>query len=194
MTDNMPNTPPPVSPVSTGPKWPVAIGIIGIVFGVGGIFNGLFQLVSLPMTKAQMATLVVDDEGQARLDKWASDLGALAIPSSIVMTLLGIILLIGAILLLKRKKPSVPMLKVWSIGKIIAGITFAILMRPIMKEQMAMTMPAGGGSGADSINNMVGIMMDVSFYLGFVWLCAFPVFLFIWFSRRKVKEDIANFS
>ncbi len=193
---NNPASPPPIDPISTGPKWPTTIGIIGIVLGIAGILNVLLQLVGFMFTKTQMNALVASGIAQEDVDAWLAKFLKVSYISMAIMTVLGIILLVGAIFLLKRKKKSVPLLKIWALGKIVAAFVITFLTRPISQEQIAMMTSSNDafqGNG-ESFSKMMDTIMGASFILGLVWLCALPIFFLIWFTRRKIKQDVEDFS
>lgn len=188
-------------PLAQPPKtvWPTSIGIIAIVFGIGGLFQAIMAPFSLLLVKPQMQAIVKQGGEQARVDEYLSRLTAHSYLSLAVYAILGLILLAGGILLMKRRKIASPLLQTWSVLKILAGgfvifrsVSLSTLqMQIIMEPTMASASKIRGGGGEmETINQFTTYAMWAGLGFGFIWLALLPVFFIIWFNRRKVIDQM----
>ena len=197
----METVPPPLAKPSAS-TWPKTIGIIAIIFGVGGIFQGILSPLSLFLTRQQMQAFVDQGADQARVDEYLTRLTTNAYMSLGVYLVLAVLLLTGGILLLKRRKVASPLLQTWGVLKILAGGFILFRMSSLTQLQMAIIMEstlataskggAGASGGADMamVNQFTTYAVWAGLGFGFLWLAILPVFLIIWFNRRKVSEQI----
>lgn len=195
----MDTVPPPLAkpPAST---WPKTIGTIAIVFGVGGIFQGVISPLSLFLTRQQMQAFVDQGADQARVDEYLTRLTANAYLSLGVYLVLAVLLLTGGILLLKRRKVASPLLQTWGVLKILAGGFILFRMTSLTQLQMGIIMEStlataskGGASGGPDmamVNQFTTYAVWAGLGFGFLWLAILPVFLIIWFNRHKVSEQM----
>lgn len=194
----METAPPPLAkPPAT--VWPKSIGIIAIVFGIGGLFQAIMAPFSLLLVKPQMQTAVNQGGDQARVDEYLSRLAAHSYLSLAVHASLGLLLLAGGIFLIKRRKIASPLLQTWSILKILAGgfvifrsvslstLQMQILMEPTMTSASSVR---GGGGEMEMIHQITTYAMWAGLGFGFLWLAILPVFFIIWFNRRKVIDQV----
>jgi hypothetical protein len=197
----METVPPPLAkpPAST---WPKTIGVIAIIFGVGGIFQGILSPLSLFLTRQQMQAFVDQGADQASVDEYLARLTTNAYLSLAVYLVLAVLLLTGGILLLKRRKVASPLLQTWGVLKILAGGFILFRMTSLTQLQMAIIMEstlataskggAGASGGADMamVNQFTTYAVWAGLGFGFLWLAILPVFLIIWFNRRKVMDQM----
>lgn len=177
-------------------NWPVVIGTIAIVFGSGGILIGLWgaaaplgmRLFEWAMAQSQPSAVVElqVDAMQAWLP-WT-------VVSSLVAVAIAILLLLGGIRLTKRRCSSMRLLKFWAVMKIpvvvivtIAGIFVEERQFEIMSQTSGgIPMPLGGG--------FFDLMIVVGLVFGLAWGWALPVFLLIWLTRGKIKNEVAGWA
>ena len=96
-------------------------------------------------------------------------------------------------MLLKRKPTASPVLKIWSVAKIIAGCYLTFANMSVSKLQMSiMTNSDVLGNEAEMITQFTSIGVIVGAVFGLLWLAALPVFLLIWLNRARIREDIRS--
>ena len=192
---------PPTQPGALAPpqrpaNWPTVIGTIAIVFGSGGILVGLWGAASTfgmrffewVMEQSQPSGIV--DRQVAVMEAWLP----WTVGSSLLATAIAILLLLGGIRLNKRKRSSMRLLKFWAVVKIPVVVVLSIaemLMQERLFEIMGQSsggipMPFGGG--------FYDVMIVVTLVFGLAWGWALPVFLLIWLSRGKIKNDVAGWT
>lgn len=191
-------SPPPLAKPPAA-VWPKSIGIVAIVFGIGGLFQAIMAPFSLLLVKPQMQAIVKQGGEQARVDEYLSRLTAHSYLSLAIYAILGLTLLTGGILLIKQRKIASPLLQTWSILKILAGgfvifrsVSLSTLQMQLLMEPAMATASKGRGGGGEmeTINQFTTYAMWAGLGFGFIWLAILPVFLIIWFNRRKVIDQV----
>ena len=188
--------PPPIQD-QTDPaeaKWPIVFGIIAIVFGVFALLQALLSIV---MIKAQAGQFeVMKEEGMAIPENYFEELSGHTNNQAIGLSCIALILLVGGIVLLKRKAIASIILQSWAVIKIVVGGFFAMQEFSMTKKMFAMTMDAsleGAGAEAEKIAGTVGsAVVALGLGIKIVWLSALPVVLLIWLNRQKIKDQIAK--
>ncbi|MCH8152385.1 MAG: hypothetical protein IH830_08445 [Planctomycetes bacterium] len=191
---------PPVEPgeIPHRPSaWPMVIGVIAIIFGSLAILQGCFGAVSsLFMSSlsgfmpAEQATMLDAMEG---LKPWM-------IIGAVLTLALGILLLVAGIGLVRRRAWSPTACMVWAGIKMMFVVGNTILADmaqqaqfEAMQEMMQQdpNMPAAMPAMMGSFMQVFGVFTIV---LGILWGWALPVFLLIWFSRGKIKAEVAGWA
>jgi len=119
---------------------------------------------------------------------------AWTISLSAVATVLGLLLLAGGVGLVRRRHWSRAALICWAVLKIILAVANGLLVWVVqqqgLQEQSRMMGPgfAPGGAGATTVKAVT--FFSLAFAI--LWGWALPVFLLIWFSRRSIKAQMAQ--
>ena len=188
-------SPPPALPDET--RWHTPIGIVAIIFGAFGLVAGIGGLAAKAMVRASLssqlksgpeATLQID----AFLEKWSTFM----IGGGLVIAVLAIILLVGGICTLKKRLLGARMLVIWSVLKILFGTGYAIMGQSMQKDQFAIMFGPHSQMGemGDQISGFVQASARAGIVFNILWTAILPVFLLIWFSRKKIKASIATWS
>lgn len=195
----METAPPPLAKPPAA-VWPKSIGIIAIVFGIGGLFQAIMAPFSLILVKPQMQAIIDQGGGQARIDEYLSRLSAHSYLSLAVYAILGLTLLAGGILLIMQRKVASPLLQTWAILKILAGGFVLFRSTSLTSLQLSIIMEstletaskgrAGAGGELEMVDQFTTYAMWAGLGFGFIWLAILPVFLVIWFNRRKVIDQV----
>lgn len=219
------NTPPPVPSYYATPQqgmlparpstWPKVLGIIGIIFGSVAMVGGMISVLAF---KTMSATYESMGLGAGFVEK---HLIALKYIPPIAGSL-GLLLLLGSILLLVRKRLSRGLLLLWAVLKValVIGQTpyntaMTKDMMPFQKQIMDTAFKNAGGvkpapaatpapepavPAAPSappvptleINSVVETTMVISQAVAVIWGCVLPVFLLIWLMRGKIRAEVAE--
>ncbi len=189
---------PPAPPTEVGyaetpPKqssWPTIIGVIAIVLGAGGALIGCFGALS-PFFLDAMMSAMPPQAGQQAIQDVAKDWMAWTIPIALVSVVLALLLLIGGIGLLKRRPWASKTCVAWAIIRILlvavnSGVGYVIQQKTwdIMSQQdpNLSALPAG----------FTGGILAATVVFNLLWGWALPVFMLIWFSRRKIKDEVVG--
>ena len=177
-------------------NWPSVIGTIAIVFGSGGILVGLWGAAS-PFGMRLFEWAMEQSQPSGIVDSQVAVMEAVipwTVASSLVATAIATLLLFGGIRLNKRKSSSMRLLKFWALMKIpvVVIVTIAaVLMQQLQFEIIGQSsggipMPFGGG--------FFDVMIVVTLVFGLAWGWTLPVFLLIWLSRGKIRNEVAGWT
>ncbi len=177
-------------------NWPKVIGTIAIVLGSGGIFVGLWTAAT-PFGMRFFKWAMEQSQPSGIVDSQVAVMEAgipWTVASSLIATSIAILLLLGGIRLNKRKRSSMRLLKFWAVMRIpvvvivtIAAVLMQELQFEIMGQSPGLTPMSFGGGFFD-------VMIVVTLVFGLAWGWAFPVFLLIWLSRGKIKNEVAGWT
>ncbi|MEM7699855.1 MAG: hypothetical protein AAF236_15780, partial [Verrucomicrobiota bacterium] len=201
--DSTMTSPPPPSPNShRPPSWPKTIGIICLVFGGLDLLNGLFSVATAGFV-AQNLINTVELSGQPTDDviPVAAEVKSGQFRQGLVTFGLGVILVPGAILLLKRRAVSRWILLGWSCLKLILGSYLAWHGAELARKQIEVGIMAGiaeDGNTPPEMASFFGAFGDIAQILtlvvGLIFVALLPVFLLVWFSRKKVRSEVESWS
>lgn len=177
-----------VVPVRT-PRWAVVLGVVAMVFALGG---GAFGLVTTltPLISGAASTVTGSLPAPQRLPldtvaKYAYQYAAMGV----AILLVAMLLLTGGIGLLMARRWSVPVLLTWAALKVMLAAWEVALAVVIHFEQMrafqaiTVTPPTGGVAGVASWVNLVFQGFNLAFK------CALPVVVVWWLMRRRIREQ-----
>jgi len=188
---DQPNVPPmqamPPQPSVRPPTWHTPIGVICIVFGALGALNGCFGLLITPFM----------GRFQEKLAETGSfpEFGYPEEWMPVGMTLSGVTLLVAGMLILvgarivQRRRSAVSLARWWCAIKMVLVVATVVVQYFMMREQfdaMATNTPNAPPASTYRIGFLVGSIF------GIAWGWALPLFLLIWFSREKIRAQVAE--
>lgn len=194
----METLPPPLAK-PPGAVWPKTLGIIALIFGIGGLLQGVLSPLSLFITRQQMQTFVEQGADQGQVDEYLAKLSQMSYVTLAIYGSLAILLIAGGILLLKQRRIASMLLQTWAVLKILGGGFLMFRMMALTRLQMSIIMAPSlktaskGSAGAaemQMINEITGYATWIGLGFGFLWLAILPIFFIIWFNRRKVVEQM----
>ena len=166
--------------------WPTAIAVSGIVVASLGLAGGCCGMLSPLFTDFSLG--MAADSGsmsQEQIDSIRASQMPIAwiMPASIIGLALASLLLTGGIGLVRRRAGGITLCKIWAwisipwtmIGLVVAA--YFQLRVPAEAQQM--------GAGFQYFGLAVGACYGLTIGIGF------PVFMLLWFSRAKIKDEVA---
>lgn len=194
-----------MSPVAAGaapaPKpsgWPIAIGIVCVIFGALGSFGGCVMMSVNIFVNKLLAMLEGVSGNTPGLDVQVAQIRTLAqyqmvgIVLAAVSLVLAVLLLVSGFGLLKRRPWSVRSAVTWAVLKLVYSLPSTAYAFMINRAQF----PAMEEAAANSPNappaglySLMGSMSATNVIIGMAWAWALPIFLLVWFYRRKIKEE-----
>ncbi|MCZ6850349.1 MAG: hypothetical protein O7F17_01775 [Planctomycetota bacterium] len=175
--------------------WPKVIGVITVIFGSLAILGGCSGAVS-SLFMSSLSGLMPEE--QATMYDAMEGLKPWLIIGAVLTLALGILLLVAGIGLVRRRAWSPTACMVWAGIKMVFVVGYTILSDmarqaqfEAMQEMMQQdpNMPAGATAMMGSFFQVFGVFAIV---LGILWGWALPIFLLSWFSRSKVKAEVAG--
>lgn len=167
-------------------NWPTTLGVVAIVFGALGCLGAIWGVVGTLLFPAAATRM---PPNQAALAQAMAEMSSTYLITSILTAPAAVILLITGIGLFKRRKWGITTGKVWAIIKMIVVVVSTYLgsvAQRAFSERMAQdpNMPQGAYSYIE-ISNLIWAVT------GILWGCALPIFILTWFSRYKIKAEVA---
>ncbi|MEE9131472.1 MAG: hypothetical protein V3T84_15755 [Phycisphaerales bacterium] len=180
-------------------KWPKVIGVISLLYALGGMLCQIGGVMSLYLTKwlARLGGFELDMEISASLKAVQIGLAALVF-------CVGILMFVGAVNLLRRRRSGPSLLRAWSVIRlvlIVVGLGTAIMLVPaqvelqrsVLDQQNDRLREVGMASRVkektdDELRQAAirnGVIVSGVF-------AAYPFFLGLWLSRRKVTEEVQH--
>ena len=175
-------------------KWPKVIGVISLIYAIIGLLCQSGYAVATALTDQLMQFFGIEVATPVVLKATGILLAAVGIA-------LGVVMLTGAIKLLRRQRSGVSVLKKWAVMRIILvliAVIAGVLMAPAqidtqrqMLEAQRDRMPPDQAARLpdltdDQIWRRTMIQMGVFSAL----FAAYPVFLGFWLSRKKITADV----
>ncbi len=175
-------------------KWPKVIGVISLIYAIIGLLcqSGYAVLTGF---SDQITGFFGPEVTTPVLLK------AIGILLAVGGLSLGVVMLVGALRLLRRERSGVSLLKKWVVMRIIlvliwviAGVLIAPTQIEIQKQAMdarRASLPADQAAGIPDLTaeQMWRWMMIQMAGLSVVF-SAYPVFLGVWLSRKKITADV----
>ena len=168
--------------------WATVIGVLAIVLGGGGFFTGASGAISSLMFARYMSFMPEQEASMEVMQDWQM----WNVASSLLTSGLGVLLLIGGISLVMKRSRARKIIATWALTKIVA-VVFTTILTAKMQEQMFAAIqqdpnmaPMGG-----SFYTAIGVF---GLAFGLLWGWAFPIFVLIWFRRKRIESDVAGWT
>jgi hypothetical protein len=119
------------------------------------------------------------------------------VANSVILVALGVVLLIGGIKLLRRRRSGVGMTRLWAIGRIVWSLPAAYVTYVMTNETVRLMQQAAADSGQPmpgGFTTLLQAMGPIGAALSLCMWCVVPVFVLIWFARAKIKNEVAAWS
>ena len=180
-------------------KWPKRLGVISLIYAIGGL-----------LVQALGAAWAVAGEWLLGLGNFEIEIPVLVKLVQggmvVVASILGFVMLVGAINLLRRRRSGVSLLKAWAVLRmvlVLVGLVAAILIMParvdmqrsIAEQTNEKRREAGLTTGMQETDDekiRAKIIRSSVIMSGVV--AAYPLFLGFWLSRRKVGDEVSQWA
>lgn len=183
---------PPDEPATT---WPRTIGVISLIYACGGLLCSVGFHLSFVFTPELMGMAGMTVQMPALLK-------SLAIGETLVIFALGILLLCGAMALLRRKRSGWKLLRLWALLRVLLlfisiALTVAMPAENVsfarsIKEAQAQA-AAEGGQKIDMGDTTDGALWQTTLLQAGIFtavLSIYPVFLMFYLSRRRITAEV----
>lgn len=178
-------------------KWPRVIGLISLFYALGGMLCSIAMSVWTAFIGTFMASLMDVEVGLPTPVKVAYlALGAANL-------ILGVMMLVGAVALLRRRRSGVTLLLRWAVlrmGLLLIGAVVNVLTVPSQIELQKTMMAAGNEQRVVNDMEPAPIPSDAELHRNMIIQTAvvtglfavYPMFLGFYLSRRKVRAQIEH--
>ena len=165
--------------------WPTAIAVSAIVVASLGLAGGCCGMLSPLMMDYFMGMAASGNMSQEQIDSMRAAQPPIVwiMPASLIGLALASLLLTGGIGLARRRAGGIGLCKIWAwisipwtMISLVAAAYFQLRV-PAEAQQM--------GAGFQYFGLVVGACYGLTIGIGF------PVFMLLWFSRAKIKDEVA---
>lgn len=195
-----PTMSPPAPPTTAGAvtssshqsKWPTVIGIIAIVVGIGGVLTSCLNLASpflmkkfvnrdtmtVPVSEQMRASMAVAKEWET----WIAIINCAGL-------ILGVVLLMAGIGMLSRRSYAAGLVRTWAWLKTIQVAVSAVISYFVGQETMKFMSDEFGRQGQQVPGGFLNVVPVLGVLFVLAWGWALPIFMLIWFSRGRIKDE-----
>ncbi len=180
------------------PKWPVTIGVLGCIWGgLTLLYNGCCQVAGTVIGKVAMGAIPpgsMPPEAQDQMNAQMALVGPIDILFMVVLTGVSALLLVSAIMLLRRKPIGVKLHLAYGIVAtviLIAHVAWQISRADDYAQVMKQNPAAANGPMAAFANMGATMMIVSSVVIGLLRL-GYPLFCLIWFGVVKKNADLGT--
>lgn len=185
----------PVPRVEGPSTWPTGFGVFSIVYGVVGMLTTIFGLLMTLFSEAYWNALMGVDVAVPSL------LRVTTVILSVPLLALGVLLLAGAIGLVRRRRRSVTLIKSWVAARIVFAF-LTLLSTPIVaqaqldyQEAIYEALDERAAQRGEAPPPRWGAGSTTSAYvwagIGALVVCVYPFVLGFWLSRPRIRDEVA---
>ncbi len=171
--------------------WPLVLGVVSLIFGIGGLLMGLYGMASPWFTQYLESVAPVQMSGAMAA---AGQYAALTVGIYAVSLVLAGALLAGGIGLLNQRRWSRRVLLAWAVSKVVYAVPATMLQMMMQKDAMlaaqASAAGAGGGAMPPMANNIMQAMGVFGMIIGLAWLSALPAVMMAWLWRPTIRAQV----
>lgn len=178
-------------------SWPTVIGTLSLIYAIGGLLCALGIMSSGFFTEAMMAMggMKVQMPGIIKI---------LSAVQGLLLLIAGIMLIVGSIGTLRRKRSGPGVIKAWVIYRLVLlviGAAATILTAPaqvqfqrsMLDAQQQRIDESGGGMRVNNItDDQIWQRAMITMAVMTVLFAAYPVFVGIFLSRKKITSEISE--
>lgn len=202
----LPAAPPTMPGVLTIPDrpatWPSVVGIICIVLGALGVLGGMWGIASNVMVLLGTMPVQAMGAGPAEPDlvPKIESMMPVIIAGEVFKFALGVALIVVGWMINSRRAAARPAAIWWSLAKIVVtiiGTAFAAWMQYVIMTEVTRAVTDDPNAPPQMQGVMTGVLavtLALTILWGLAWGCMLPAFLLIWFSRAKVKGQVARWA
>lgn len=173
-------------------SWPTVIGVLSIIFGALGVLGNACSIVTT-LFLGSFAGMVPEEDAAELEAQLAQGVPYPGLTAGVAAGefVISILLLVGGILLLMRKRQGVPLLKAFAwldllmntLGVVLSYFTMQAQMQAAQNDPNMQQMLPGPAA-------MMQGMGSVMLVLGWLFSAVWPVFLIVWFSRQRIRDAV----
>ena len=175
--------------------WPMVVGVIAIIFGAMGALGGCFGAIS-PLFFRVIAAAVPEDQPTGL--EFMADWTAWIVLVSGLGLVIALLLLVGGIGVVGRHAWGPKTCLVWAGVKMIFVVFNSVVGYFVQQAQFEamQEMMAQDPNTPANMPGMMGAIMPalaaLGAVIGFIWGWALPLFMLIWFSRGRIRTEVAE--
>ena len=179
-------------------KWPIRLGIFSLIYAAGGLLCQIGVITTTLLTERLLAMAGMTDVQVPAATRYPT------VATALLAMLLGLVLLIGAINLLRRRRSSISQLKAWALLRmlmVLLGVVVGIATLPANMEfqrqiQELNNQRAREGGRPDFVKEFdeqkQWYQSAVAMAVMSIGFSIYPMFLGFYLTRRSVREEVSH--
>lgn len=187
-------------------RWPAVLGVISIVLGGFGVLRnscGVFGAFSTGLIttffSSQPGASGPEMQQQVALMQAGMPSPMLSVLEACLALLTSVLLLIAGIRCVRRESMARVLHLVWAGARVLVAVLTCVVGYLTMQSQAKVMQGMGGAGGGAAgmppgFAGYMSIMGMVGIVLTFAWGVAYPVVVVVWFSKPKVKAEVAGWA
>lgn len=187
-------------------RWPAVLGVISIVLGGFGVLRnscGVFGAFSTGLIttffSSQPGASGPEMQQQVALMQAGMPSPMLSVLEACLALLTSVLLLIAGIQCVRRESMARVLHLVWAGARVLVAVLTCVVGYLTMQSQAKVMQGMGGAGGGAAgmppgFAGYMSIMGMVGIVLTFAWGVAYPVVVVVWFSKPKVKAEVAGWA
>ena len=177
-------------------SWPTVVGTVSIVLGALGILMygccGTFGTILGPTMVGMAPPGEIDPVTMAQMDVIKRYM-VFSVAANVFAAGLSVLLLVTGIGAVRRRTWSAKSHVGWAIARLLFIIPHNALSYFMNKEMFEAMQKAASDSGSPmtpGLNTIMASLGVVGIIIGVAWAAIWPVFILIWYSRGKIKDEV----
>lgn len=187
-------------------RWPAVLGVISIVLGGFGVLRnscGVFGAFSTGLIttffSSQPGASGPEMQQQVALMQAGMPSPMLSVLEACLALLTSVLLLIAGIQCVRRESMARVLHLVWAGARVLVAVLTCVVGYLTMQSQAKVIQGMGGAGGGAAgmppgFAGYMSIMGMVGIVLTFAWGVAYPVVVVVWFSKLKVRAEVAGWA
>ncbi|MFO0491115.1 MAG: hypothetical protein ACK51T_01635 [bacterium] len=187
-------------------RWPAVLGVISIVLGGFGVLRnscGVFGAFSTGLIttffSSQPGASGPEMQQQVALMQAGMPSPMLSVLEACLALLTSVLLLIAGIQCVRRESMARVLHLVWAGARVLVAVLTCVVGYLTMQSQAKVIQGMGGAGGGAAgmppgFAGYMSIMGRVGIVLTFAWGVAYPVVVVVWFSKLKVRAEVAGWA
>jgi hypothetical protein len=184
-----PTQPGAIPEPARGSVWPTVIGVIAIVLGVFSAIGALWGMVSPHIMGAFVSRM--PGQSASAMQGFLDRFFVWMIVSQVITLLLAVWLLIGGVAMTVRRTWAANACRGWAVAKGLFVVVQQYFVIQIVEYQFQAMKMSGAPAMAGNLQTITTVSSVV---FGLLWGLALPVFMLIWFSRRRIKQEMRSWT
>lgn len=187
----------PPAALEGGPRWHVIVGVLGLLYGLGGVLLHLGFLASVLFWKTMMSMAGLGDIEMPRVLVWSG------LAQSAVLLVLGVMLAVGSAMLLARRPVGASIMRFWAgarLAMVLVGLVVGVVLTQpqldfqleMAERQRSLILERGGDPSLVPTPDRAQAERQVRWTTGGMALvvAAFPLFVGVLLTNRRKREEI----
>lgn len=169
--------------------WPTVVGVLGIVWASLGLFCGCVGFFAVPMQRwgLNMQSQAGQSNALAEAQLHAAEQFQIIMISLIAVAMIfAVVLLIGSISLVRRRRKARSLMMTWAIASLLL-LAFNIALQ-VMTYQA--TVAELNNIGDTSQMGQLWVTTIIGGFFTAVFGFVPPLFVLFWFSRQRIKSEV----